>query len=170
LPEIVSCFVDCHVFRLRPDGNGGSRDEWLLLKRAPHIRLPGSWQMVSGTIEPGEKAYVAAARELQEETGLAPLHFYQVSFVNRFYLAATDQVVLTPVFAAEVPLGAPVTLSDEHTDYEWVTPEEALRRFPWPGQRESLAIIRDQFILHEPRMESRLDALLLSQGQRVAPK
>jgi dihydroneopterin triphosphate diphosphatase len=162
LPEIASCFVDCHIFRKR-----GGKDEWLLLKRAAHIRLPGTWQMVSGTIEPGERAYEAAARELHEETGLVPVHFYQVSFVNRFYLAATDQVVLTPVFAAEVAADAPVRLSDEHTAFEWVPPEEARRRYPWPGQRESLDVIREQFILSEPRPESRIDALLLAHGKPV---
>lgn len=135
-------------------------EEWLLLKRAPHIRLPGSWQMVSGTVDPGEKAYECAARELKEETGITPLHFYQASFVNRFYLALTDEVVLTPVFAAEAAADAPVTLSGEHTDHEWVSHEEARRRYPWPGQRESLDVIREQFILGEPRPESRLDALI----------
>ncbi|MFO1532439.1 MAG: NUDIX domain-containing protein [Thermoplasmatota archaeon] len=168
MPAIVSCFVDCHIFRRLPaDGKG--RDEWLLLKRATHIRLGGSWQMVSGTIEPGEKAYECAARELVEETGLVPLHFYQASFVNRFYLAATDEVVLTPVFAAEVAADAAVTLSEEHTDYEWVPPDEALRRYPWPGQREALGIIREQFVLNEARPESRLDALLLASGHNMQP-
>lgn len=116
--------------------------------------------MVSGTIEEGEKAYEAAARELLEETGLRPLHFYQASFVNRFYLAATDQIILTPVFAAEVAADCDVVLSDEHTDFLWVSPEEAQRRYPWPGQRESLRVIREQFILGEPRVESCLDDLL----------
>lgn len=164
LPAIVSCFVDCHVFRRR-----AGAEEWLLLKRAPHIRLPGTWQMVSGTIERGEKAYVAAARELLEETGLRPLHLYQASFVNRFYLAATDEVVLTPVFAAEAAADATVRLSGEHTEHEWVGPAEAERRYPWPGQRESLRVIREQFILGEPRMESRLDALLEAAGFRLGP-
>lgn len=155
MPEIAARFVDCHIFRRRE-----GTEEWLLLKRAPHIRLGGTWQMVSGTIEPGEKAYEAAARELLEETGLRPLHFYQASYVNRFYLAATDQILLTPVFAAEVPGSAQVTLSDEHTDYQWVTPEEAARRLPWPGQRRSLQVIREQFVHGAPREESCLDGLL----------
>ena len=70
MPEICSHFVDVHVFRRRATPNGPPKEEWLVLKRAPHIRLGGSWQMVSGTVEPGEKAYLAAARELFEETGL----------------------------------------------------------------------------------------------------
>ena len=155
MPEICSRFVDCHVFRRRQ-----GQEEWLMLLRAPHIMLGGTWQMVSGTLEPGETAYAAAARELWEETGLRPLHFYQASFVNRFYLAATDQILLSPVFCAEAAADADVVLSDEHTDHAWVTPEEAHRRLPWPGQRESLAVLRDQFILHEPRPESRLDHLV----------
>ncbi|MES2154514.1 MAG: NUDIX domain-containing protein [bacterium] len=155
LPEIAACFVDVHIFR-----RGAGEEEWLVLKRAPHIRLAGTWQMVSGTIEEGEKAYAAAARELFEETGLRPLHFYQASFVNRFYLAATDQIILTPVFAAEVAGDAAVALSDEHTEFLWVSPDEAQKRYPWPGQRESLRVIREQFILGEARPESCLDGLV----------
>jgi dihydroneopterin triphosphate diphosphatase len=154
LPEICARFVDCHVFRRGPP------EEWLVLKRAPHILLGGTWQMISGTIEPGETAYKAAARELLEETGLRPLHFYQASYVNRFYLAATDQIVLSPVFAAEVPADAQVQLSDEHTDFAWVPFEEARSRYPWPGQKEAITIIRDQFVLRAALEQSRLDHLL----------
>ncbi|MHB8633769.1 MAG: NUDIX hydrolase [Thermoplasmatota archaeon] len=155
MPEICARFVDCHVFRRTPAG-----EQWLVLKRAPHILLGGTWQMVSGTIEPGEKAYEAAIRELREETGLHPHHFYQASYVNRFYLAATDQVILTPVFAAEVPGDARVALSDEHTEYAWVPFREARGRYPWPGQREALDVIREQFIEGAPLPPSVLDALL----------
>jgi len=155
MPEICSRFVDCHVFRRR-DG----QEEWLTMLRAPHILLGGTWQMVSGNLEPGETAYAAAARELLEETGLRPLHFYQASYVNRFYIAATDQIVLSPVFCAEVAGDAAVRLSGEHTEFAWVPWEEAMRRLPWPGQRESLATIRDQFLLREPLAASRLDHLL----------
>ncbi|HLF16923.1 MAG TPA: NUDIX domain-containing protein [Candidatus Thermoplasmatota archaeon] len=160
MPEVTARFVDCHVFRRVGVEGGGTRDEWLLMKRAPHILLGGTWQMVSGHIESGETAYQAAARELREETGLAPLHFYQASYVNRFYLAASDQVILSPVFCAEAAPDAKVRLSEEHTEFAWLTPDEAERRLPWPGQRRSLAVIRDQFILREPFPQSCLDSLL----------
>ncbi|HEX2066897.1 MAG TPA: NUDIX domain-containing protein [Candidatus Thermoplasmatota archaeon] len=156
MPEICSRFVDCHVWR-RPRAGA---EEWLMLLRAPHVILGGTWQMVSGTLEPGETAYAAAARELWEETGLRPVHFYQASYVNRFYLAATDQIILSPVFAAEVAPDAQVRLSGEHTDFAWVGHEEAHRRLPWPGQRESLATIREQFLLREPLPASGLDHLV----------
>ncbi len=171
MPQISANFVDVHIFRRVPDADGDLRDEWLVMKRAPHIRLGGSWQMVSGTIEKKEKAYEGAARELFEETGLRPLHFYQASFVNRFYLAATDEIMLTPVFAAEVAADAKVKLSEEHTEFLWVTPEEAQQRYPWPGQRESLRVIREQFILGTPRVESCLDAMVeCSSGVTTKPR
>jgi dATP pyrophosphohydrolase len=160
LPHITSRFVDCHVFRRRPGaGDGGSTEEWLVLRRSPGF-MGDTWQMVSGTIEGAEKAYQCAQRELFEETGLRPLHFYQASYVNRFYLAATDEIVLSPVFAAEVAPDAGVRLSEEHTDFEWVGWQEAMRRFPWPGQRKALAVIREQFIEAKPFDPSCIDGYL----------
>jgi dATP pyrophosphohydrolase len=116
--------------------------------------------MVSGHLEAGEKAWECAARELLEETGLRPLHFYQASYVNRFYLAASDEIVLSPVFAAHVAADAPVVLSGEHTDYAWVGYDEARRRYPWPGQRKAIEVIRDQFVQGSPRAESCLDGMV----------
>jgi dATP pyrophosphohydrolase len=155
VPTITSRFVDCHVFRRKAGGV-----EWLVLKRSPGLLMGGTWQMVSGTIEDGEKAYECAVRELEEETGLRPLHFFQASYVNRFYVATTDEIVLSPVFAAEVASDAKVRLSAEHTQYEWVGFDEALRRFAWPGQRKALAVVHEQFVAAEPFDPSRLDALL----------
>jgi dATP pyrophosphohydrolase len=156
LPAITSRFVDCHIFRIKPDGS----DEWLVLRRSPHIHLGGTWQMVSGHLEPGEKAYECAVRELEEETGLRPMHFYQASYVNRFYLAASDEIVLSPVFAAHVAPDAKVRLSGEHTDFAWVPFEEAVKRYPWPGQRKAIATIREQFVTRTPHEASCLDGLV----------
>lgn len=158
MPGITSRFADCHVFRILPDGT----DEWLIMKRAPGILLGGTWQMVQGHIEDGETAYQTAYRELGEETGLRPEAFYQVSYVNRFYLAVSDQVILSPVFAARVAADARVVLSEEHTDHRWVTSADAMAAYPWPGQRKSLKIAREQFVLQEPRAESLLDDLVRS--------
>lgn len=114
--------------------------------------------MVQGSIEPGEKAYETAARELHEETGLKPLRLFQASYVNRFYLAATDQIILSPVFCAEVD--GEVTLNEEHTDHEWVSFEEAQSRYPWPGQKKSIAICKQQFADGPHRPESDVTHLL----------
>lgn len=168
MPAIVARFVDCHVFRVSPSGDGkgaGRRaepgtEEWLVMKRAPGIVLGGTWQMVQGHIEAGETAYQAAHRELLEETGVAPEAFYQASYVNRFYLAESDQIILSPVFCARLPADAEVVLSEEHTEHRWVPAEEAMEAYPWPGQRKSLQICREQFVQGASRPESEISDLL----------
>ncbi len=122
--------------------------------------LAGAWAPVQGHIEPGETAYETAHRELGEETGLRSLAFFQASYVNRFYLAQKDQIILSPVFCAEVAADAQVVLNEEHTEFLWLSADEAMAKYIWPGQRKSLKICREQFYLHEPRPESRLDDLL----------
>jgi hypothetical protein len=58
--------------------------------------------------------------------------------VQPFYLHKTHTVELSVCFAAFVTPGAPVTLGEEHTRYEWLTPEAALDRFVWPRERSAL--------------------------------
>ena len=76
-----------------------------MLRRAAGGRCPGSWEAVHGHIEAGERPADAAARELQEETGLAPERLYNLSRVETFYQHRLDEVALVPVFAAFVAAG-----------------------------------------------------------------
>ncbi len=91
--------VDVWIFRDRKltdavvTGGGdrseaGSDLEILLLRRAPGRILPGLWQCVSGSIEPGETVSAGALRELQEETGIGAAQidrFYGLDQVNQFH-------------------------------------------------------------------------------------
>jgi len=122
------------VFVIRPLASG-----WrvLALRRRLGTRCPGAWEPVHGHIEPGEEPQDAALREVREETGLAVDRLYVVR-VNPFYLRKLRAVELAIVFAAFVAEPAEVTTADEHDAHEWLTVEDALTRYGFPGERASL--------------------------------
>src|SRR5687767_13020487 len=91
--------VACFVVRRAPTPGG---HEFLLLRRAAGEFMAGAWAIVRGTREVGETAPAAALRELREETGLAPVEFYQLDTVDVFYLAVGDTIWHCPSFCAIV--------------------------------------------------------------------
>jgi dATP pyrophosphohydrolase len=132
--EVRVAFVDVYV--LRPGAQGL---EVAVLRRGPAGRCPGSWETVHGRIEPTETPVQAARRELEEETGLVPLRFYNASRVEAFYAHRADAVALIPVFVAFVDAGAELQPSAEHDRAEWLMPADAAERFAWPRERRALA-------------------------------
>ena len=140
--EIESTLIEAHVFR-----KSGNDIEFLLLKRSDDDELyPGSWQMVSGSIDENEKAYAAALREIKEETGLIPLKFWVVPNVNSFYNQVKDKIIMIPVFAALVERSSKVILSNEHSEFKWMKKEEAKKMLLWKGQRNSVDIVHEYFL------------------------
>jgi dATP pyrophosphohydrolase len=132
--------------RVRPGGRSdagpGFRWRVLLLQRAPETRCPGSWEIVHGRIEAGERPEHAAAREVREETGLAVDRLYAVT-VNAFYLASRG-ITTAVVFAAVVGEGKalpPVVLGAEHVASRWRTLRIAMGEATWPREREAMAHI-----------------------------
>ncbi len=123
---------DCHVVRIIDN-----EYRVLMLLRSTGKIYAGTWRMVGGKIAPPECAWQAALREVGEETGLIVKRLLTVPYVNRFYEWRHDRINDIPVFVALVGDGE-LRLDDEHSDFEWVSPSEALNRLPWPGQREGL--------------------------------
>ncbi len=120
--------ISCAVTR-----GEGSGLQVLLLRRTP--ARGGFWQIVTGRIEPGESPEQTAAREVQEETGVAlavrPLD-YRHSFA--FGEEVPPLVYEETAFAARWPEGAEVRIDPrEHSEFEWVSPAEALQRLPFKG-------------------------------------
>jgi dihydroneopterin triphosphate diphosphatase len=133
MTSVRTSLVDVYVLRLK-----GASLECLALRRRLGGRCPGSWESVHGHIEAAEQPAAAAARELEEETGLTPLRLYNLSRVELFYQHRNDEVALVPVFAAFVDAGARVRLGSEHDGFEWLTPAAARHRFAWPRERRAL--------------------------------
>ncbi len=137
--EILSYLIEAHVFKRNND-----KLEFLLLKRSENESYPNIWQMVSGKINEGEKAYEAALREIKEETNLTPKHFWVVPRVNSFYTQKKDHICLIPVFAAEVD-DSDVRISSEHSVFKWVNADEAKNLLAWDGQRRAVDLIVEYF-------------------------
>jgi 8-oxo-dGTP pyrophosphatase MutT (NUDIX family) len=136
--------VDCWIFRVPETG-----PEILLIRRSPGRILPGLWQCVSGSLEPGERVAMGALRELDEETGFAGEaieHFYDLDLVNQFHEPSVDGVVMAAVFAVRVHHDAQARLSHEHDGSRWLPLEAAHREVIWPGYREAIGRIRDDLL------------------------
>jgi type II secretory ATPase GspE/PulE/Tfp pilus assembly ATPase PilB-like protein/8-oxo-dGTP pyrophosphatase MutT (NUDIX family) len=130
--KIVAGVVEVYV--IRPNGV-----DWrvLVLQRSPDATRPGSWELVYGKIDSGERPERAAVRELREETGLEAQALYNIT-VNSFYLHTTQTIQMSIVFAAFVGEDSEIILSDEHQRFEWLSLDEACDRFTWPRAARGL--------------------------------
>lgn len=126
--------ITCYAVRA-----AGPSHEFLQLRRVPNDYMGGTWQAVSGGIEPGETAMRAALRELQEEAGLAPLEFYRLPVINSFYISDTDTVFHSVPFCAIVDPAAQVTLNPEHDASRWVPRNAVDQAFMWATDRQAIA-------------------------------
>ena len=61
--------------------------------------------------------------------------------VNSFYSHENDNIMMLPVFAAQVKENQDVIISDEHCDYQWLNAKNAKEILAWTGQRKSVDII-----------------------------
>ena len=120
----------------------------LLLKRTQ--TLEGEWCQIAGKIEPGETAWQAALRELQEEAGLTPMAFYSADICEQFYEADRDAITVGPVFVAIIDPDHNVTLNAEHSDFQWVSFAVAIDLVPFGGQRRVLRWIEEEFVNRQP--------------------
>ncbi len=112
------------ILRPAPGGpQGGSKGglEILLLQRPD--RRGGGFHPVTGKADRGESPAQTAAREAEEETGLSGTlrdlglrHDFEGRNGKRF----EEHAFLLSVAALATP-----TLSDEHTSFRWVRPDEA---------------------------------------------
>lgn len=131
MPNASPDLVDVYPYRLVE-----GIPQFLLLHRAPDVAYAGQWRMVGGGIESGETAWEAGMREIEEETGHTPLHFWALPSLNRFYEWDTDRIHLIPAFAAELP-DDPV-LNHEHDGFDWFAPNAAVEHLLWPEQQRLL--------------------------------
>lgn len=145
MPEVRSTMIEVCIFKFEND-----HPLYLLLKRRDDEQVyPGIWQYVTGSLEGNETASEGALRELQEETGYKPLHFWNVSFINSYLDEPRNIVNLMPLFAAQVEAGNSPRLSSEHSEFQWLSYGDASRKLVWPGQRAGMKIVHETIVSGE---------------------
>lgn len=137
--KIIAGVVEVYVIRR----NSG---DWrvLTLQRASDTKRPDSWESVYGKIDDDERPERAAVREVREETGLEIEALYNLT-VSSFYLHEKRTVQMAIAFVAFVKDESEVTLSEEHQKHEWLSVDDAARRFTWPRAGHALADARHLF-------------------------
>ena len=108
--------------------------ECLLLER---VSPPGFWQSVTGSLEWGESAAAAAAREVREETGLDPAELHDAGVRRTFPILPEWRSKFAPgvsenvehLWYLEVPDIIEIELNlTEHRRYRWLPIAEAIER------------------------------------------
>lgn len=121
------------VFLFKKSSNGAIF--FLLLKRVPE---KGSfWQPITGNVGAGESFEEAARREVEEETGISKGKLIDTGYSFDYFDEGSWWY--EKAFGMKAREGAPIILSREHTEFKWVTKDEALNEYlKWPGNKEGL--------------------------------
>jgi dATP pyrophosphohydrolase len=121
----------------------------LVLER---VEPAGFWQSVTGSLDWGETPAECAAREVREETGLAPARLRDAGVEQRFPILPAWRARYAPgvdtnlehLWYLEVAAGSPVRLNPaEHRRFEWLPVEAAIGRVTSWTNRSALERLRD---------------------------
>ncbi len=111
-------------------------EQYLLLKsslRNHTINTKVYWDIPGGRIEEGADALQTLQREIEEETGINEIkdpEFF-AALISHHQIPIDDNRkagLVLMIYTVGIPEGAEITLSDEHTDYEWVDAVVAAER------------------------------------------
>lgn len=93
-------------------------NEVLLIKRAAHEHLAGTWELPSGKLEEGETHAEALAREVYEEVGVI-MTYQLLALPNGTYHSKSGRLTTQYNYLIEVD-STELTLSEEHDEFTWL--------------------------------------------------
>lgn len=126
----------------------GPNDTLLLLKRGSDAPTrPGEWEIVGGHVEDGEYMAEAAARETFEETGIT-IDSQEIELVYALTERPADDLSVTWLFYRAETVRTQIELSHEHTEYKWVSADEALQLITYERQHRALRYLHENDMLH----------------------
>ncbi len=100
----------------------------LLIRRSDNdYNAPGLWEFPGGKLDEGQDLSSALEREVLEETGLLVVPTNRIAYTESQIIPKGKYKGLPYVVIIGIGslLGGKLQLSEEHTDYKWVTVEEA---------------------------------------------
>jgi 8-oxo-dGTP pyrophosphatase MutT (NUDIX family) len=98
------------------------------------------WQPVTGGVEKSESFAEGALREAEEETGFQFEHFPQYLGMEYEFTGTRGEVLerafFLPMYSDEPP--APTLDPREHSEFQWMSPEEAQAIAKFPSNKEAI--------------------------------
>ena len=123
--------------------NQGGQLEYAVFRR----RDEGYWQFIAGGGEDNEKPILTARREAFEEAGITPASEYiildsrntvPVEGVTGQFTWGKDVYVIPEYTFGVKPDSEDINLSREHTEYRWVSYEDAVAMLQWDSNKNAL--------------------------------
>ena len=124
--EVAACFLSVG-------------DDFLFLKRQPHKHEGSRWGIPGGKRDEGETIEETVIREILEETGLS-LHEHSFDYFGQVYIRYPEVDFTYHMFGYvldEYPQHINIA-TEQHTEYRWVTLQEALTMDLIRGEHECI--------------------------------
>lgn len=112
------------------------------------------WDFPKGHLEQGESEQQAAAREIEEETGIGEISFFP-GFKERiqYYFRVKDKTVFkTVVFFLVLTKKKEIKISFEHEGFIWLPFEQAMKKLKFANARRILS--RAQRFLEKQKQDA----------------
>lgn len=127
--------------------------EFAIFQRADNDQW---WQGICGGVEENESLEMSARREVFEEAGIDEKHpLYPLeskSYLPVYIFSDKTQAiwgkdrVVVPMYFFAMPYEGPITLSDEHTDFKWLSYEAAEPLVYFHDQKTALWELKERLI------------------------
>lgn len=115
--------------------------DWHLKHQERHWDIPG------GRIKEGQTALETLQREVEEETGIKKINrpeFFTAVISNFKDIPVGEHKVglALIIYKIEILKSSKIVLSDEHSGFEWVEPEEAAKRLSYKYPAEFTELLK----------------------------
>ncbi|MFZ3020086.1 MAG: NUDIX domain-containing protein [Minisyncoccia bacterium] len=121
----------------------------LIIKRSPHDRYaPNKWEVPGGKLDSGQDLTHAQEREVLEETGLLVDQVERMAFVESYVIGEGPYTGLpyVAIFGITKVAGGQLSMSEEHSDYAWVSYNE-LFHFDLTYEVRKAAIVMERHLV-----------------------